>query len=379
MSGASTKSAGQSSREVRSLANLSETASTSRVLNLARINLLSGTLEEYSRNPFFKDAQLNRAIIIKHTLRVNERDLFTKPKRTATKLILPFDVSDLRLGARSIFINQVGFDGFCRNFFNYSLSSTAQDIETLKLLDTIPSLDPFLVREHLNRQKIRPAACYFKIAQNDVQAMIGFANSEIEKLVRNAFGDAMSSGTVKLTDKILSNELDKELSPLKLTLRMSDEEFSDGLFSWRGFLYFKWRYLKLQDEMRAVLGGIANYQPVGSSDDGIRDYLRTARPRIARKIVNAVSDVGQTLSIYDQAYHALIDAGNPGPFRRFLLDGPNLFYDLGESIGILGHVSSFWGYRIGLGKQQKTSRLSPMEYVDMLMDFEESMSRTDEN
>lgn len=377
--GAMAKSAVQSSREVRSLANLSETASTSRVLNLARINVLSGNLEEYTRQPFFKDAQLNRAIIIKHTLRANERDLFSKPKRTATKLILPFDVSDLRLGARSIFINQVGFDSFCRNYFNYSLSSTALDIETLKLLDTIPSLDPFLVREHLNRQKIRPAACYFKIAQNDVQAMIGFANSEIEKLVRNAFGDAMSSGTVKLTDKILSNELDKELSPLKLTLRMSDEEFSDGLFSWRGFLYFKWRYLKLQDEMRAVLGGIANYQPVGSSDDGIRDYLRQARPRIARKIVNAVSDVGQTLAIYDQAYHALIDVGNPGPFRRFLLDGPSLFYDLGESIGILGHISSFWGYRIGLGKQQKSQRLSPMEYVDMLMDFEESMSRSDEN
>src|SRR5690606_32253088 len=130
------------------------------------------------------------------------------------------------------------------------------------------------------------------------------------------------------------------------TLRMSDEEFSDGIFSWRGFLYFKWRYLELQEDMRKVLEGLASYMPIGPMDESVRNYLRDARPRLARRIVTAIGNVGQTLSIYDQAYHALVEGENPGPFRRFLLDGPGLFFELGESIGILGHIGSFWAYRM---------------------------------
>jgi hypothetical protein len=63
---------------------------------------------------------------------------------------------------------------------------------------------------------------------------------------------------------------------------------------------------------------------------------------------------------------------NPGPFRRFLLDGPSLFFELGESIGILSHIASFWSYR--MGQSMMTQRLTPFEYGDILMDFEESLS-----
>ncbi len=203
--------------------------------------------------------------------------------------------------------------------------------------------------------------------------MIGFANEEIERLVRTAFSNALSGGAaIKLAGKILANELDKELWPLKSTLRMSDDEFSDGIFSWRGFLYFKWRYIELQEEMRKVLDGLATYQPIGKCDDAMRDFLKDARPRLARSILSAISSVGRTLSIYDQAYHALVEGENPGPFRRFLIDGPNLFFELGEHIGILSHIGSFWAYR--MGQRMITQRLSPEEYADVLLDFEDSLS-----
>ncbi|MEI9904888.1 MAG: hypothetical protein WDN06_13670 [Asticcacaulis sp.] len=183
----------------------------------------------------------------------------------------------------------------------------------------------------------------------------------------------MSGGaSVKLAGKILANELDKELWPLKKTLRMSDEEFSDGIFSWRGFLYFKWRHLELQDDMRKVLEGLATYQPIGAADDGLRDYLKEVRPRLARKIVNAIANVGRTLNVYDQAYHALVEGENAGPFRRFLLDGPSLFFELGENIGILSHIGSFWSYR--MGQAMMSQRLTPLEYADILMDFEDSLT-----
>jgi hypothetical protein len=365
--------ANATNRDVRNLANLGETASTSRVLNLSQIYLSSSKEKDYQLKPFFRDSQMNKAILVKHTLRANERDLFARSRRTATKVILPFDPLDLKLGGRSILVNQMGFDSFCRNYFNTDDISGNHDVQVLRLLDSSPSLDPFLVREHLGRNGYRPGACYLKISPFDVQRMIGFANEEIERLVATAFGDAASGGaSVKLAGKILANELDKELWPLKKTLRMTDEEFSDGIFSWRGFLYFKWRHLELQDEMRRVLEGLASYQPIGASDENLREYLKESRPRLARSIVNAISNVGRTLNVYDQAYHALVEGENPGPFRRFLLDGPGLFYELGENIGILSHIGSFWGYR--MSQQMMNQRLTPGEYADILMDFEDSLN-----
>lgn len=362
-----------SSRDVRNLANLGETASTSRVLNLAQIYLSSSKEKEYQLKPFFRDSQLNKCLIVKHTLRANERDLFGRNKRTATKIILPFDPLDLKLGGRSMFVSQTGFDSFCRAYFNVDDVQSNNDVQLLRLLDALPSLDPFLVREHLSRHGYRPGACYLKISPFDVQRMIGFANAEIERLVLTAFGKHLIGGAgLKLAGKILSNELDKELWPLKTTLRMSDEEFSDGIFSWRGFLYFKWRHTELQDEMRKVLEGLASYQPAGQADETLREYLREVRPRLARRIVSAIANVGRTLNIYDQAYHALIDGQDPGPFRRFLLDGPKLFFELGESIGILSHIGSFWSYR--MNTVLHSHRLTPLEYSDILMDFEESLA-----
>jgi len=249
-----------------------------------------------------------------------------------------------------------------------------RDVDILRVLDGLPSLDPFLVREHLSRHGYRPGACYLKISPFDVQRMIGFANAEIERLVITAFGkDLIGDAGLKLAGKILANELDKELWPLRTTLRMSDAEFSDGIFSWRGFLYFKWRHSSLQEEMRKVLEGLANYQPSGKADEGMRDFLREVRPRLARRILGAATNVGRTLAIYDQAYRALVDGSNPGPFRRFLLDGPNLFFELGESIGILSHIGSFWAYRLGGGAAGE-HRLTLAEYADILIDFDESLA-----
>jgi hypothetical protein len=361
-----------SNRDVRSLANLGETASTSRVLNLSAVHVNSAREKDYQLKPFFRDSQMNKCILVKHTLRANERELFARHRRTATKIILPFDATDLKLGGRSILVNQIGFDAFCRAYFSDDINANT-DVQILRLLDQLPSVDPFLVREHLSRHGFRPGACYLKISSHDIQRMIGFANEEIERLVRTAFSGSLSGGSaVKLAGKILANELDTELWPLKSTLRMSDDEFSDGIFSWRGFLYFKWRHIELQDEMRRVLDGLSTYQPIGACDDGTRDYLKEVRPRLARRIVNAVASVGRTLNVYDQAYHALVHGENPGPFRRFLLDGPSLFFELGESIGILSHIASFWTYR--MGQQMMTQRLTPFEYGDILMDFEDSLS-----
>ena len=156
-------------RDVRNLANLSQTASTSRVLNLAFVYLHCAHERDYYAKPFFRDSQMNKAILIKHTLRPHERDLFVRQRRTVTKVVLPFDPNDLRLGGQSVLVGQNGFDVFCRAHFHTDDAGGHPDVRLLRLLDALPSLDPFLVREHLSRNGYRPAACYLKISPHDVQ------------------------------------------------------------------------------------------------------------------------------------------------------------------------------------------------------------------
>jgi hypothetical protein len=295
-------------------------------------------------------------------------------KRTATKIIMPFDPLDLRIGGQSIFIDQPGFDRFIAQLFEQTQAQDHADVQVLRALDAIPSLDPFLVREHLGRMGVRPATCYLKISASDLQQMIGFANGEIEKLVVTAFGGASATGTLKLAGKILSNEIDAELAPLRDTLKMSPEDFSNGIFSWRGFLYFKWRHDELQEQLHEVLKGLASYKPLSTLNPEVKRYLEAVRPRLMRHIVSAIASLGDILVIYDEAYAALVHGKDPTPFRQFLLNGPKLFFQLGETTGVLSHIASFWRYR--MGTKRGVPKLPAEDYADILMDFEEGLMCT---
>jgi len=355
-------------RDVRNLANLGETAATSRVLNLARIFAAYGRAPGYADRPFFRNSQLNKALLIKHTLRAGEHDLFAGSRRTATKILLPFDATDLRLGGRSIFINQTGYAAFTRSWFNSEDPAGNSDLQILQHLDDIPSLDPFLMREHLARFGFRPDPCYLQISPHDLGAMAGFANAEIERLVRSAFGGGMKTAAARLTAKILANDLDNDLDPLRRTFRMSDDDFDEGMFSWRGFLYFKWRQGQLQADIKRVVDGLYDYRTIGPVDETIRAHLAEARPRLAKKLISSVVATRKLLAVYDEAYQALTRDADPAPFRRFLLDGPKRFFELGESIGVLGHIGAFWNYRMNA-----RAGLTAPELVDILTDFEDSL------
>ncbi len=362
--------AAKSKRDFRNLANITETASTSRILNLAYVHGHCANEPDYASKPFFRNPKLNKAILIKHTLRPNELELFTSERRSATKVIMAFDPGDLRLGGEALFVNQVGFDALARSMLDMH-GDGQKDVETLRLLDSLPSLDPFILREALARKGIAPAPCYLRISSSDISSMIAFANNEIERLINIAYADGQKQASMRFTGKILSDSLDKELEPLKATLRLSNDQFADGIFSWRGFLYFKWRHLDLSTELRNVIDGLAKYQPMGVVDAPVKEYLNQVRPRLAKRILTALSNVGRILHYYDESYAALIDGHDPGPFRKFLIEGPKMFYELGEHVGILTHISSFWAYRI-TGAAGR--RLSPVDYADTLLDFDESLA-----
>ena len=60
---------------------------------------------------------------------------------------------------------------------------------------------------------------------------------------------------------MLSNQIDEKLEPLRLTLGLTGNDFREGVFSWRGFLYYKWSMGKFWPDVMGVLREINAVTP----------------------------------------------------------------------------------------------------------------------
>ncbi len=334
-------------RTVRSLEHLQNSASTARVLNLHTVARQKGDDPDYLEKPVFRSTALNTSIIVKHRLRGNETDYFSVPRRSATKILIPIQQNDLKLGARYVFIGQRGFAESLFETCGVELDPEGPDRRTLRILDDTPSLDPFLLREQLRRNGLEPARCYFEISPADTQRMFNFAQAEIESLVRMSVGNADSDGahSAKLTQKILANSADADLEPLRLTLQLDRQQYQEGIFCWKAFLYYKWQLADLLPRVSVVLQQIETVKPRGPQTDEIKAYLASARENIRKALIKSCRRVKDTLGVYDAAYHSLIAKADPREFRDFLLKAPSLFTDLGERLGAVEHIISFWRFR----------------------------------
>jgi hypothetical protein len=369
-----------SDRSVRNLVHLQASASTARVLNLLSVWKRHGETEEWAQAPMFRNPSLNKCWVIKHRLRRNEIDLFRTRRQVATKVLMPIESTDLKLGGRYVFVDQVDFERSLKDTFGTGFDD--RDMETLRLLDKLPSLDPFLLREQLKRHGVEPARCYFEVADADLQRMFAFVESEIRPLVSMSLGsesDANSNvsntATSNLVAKILSNTGGPEMEPLRMTLRLGPDEYDEGVFCWKGFLYYKWAVTDIMKDVAAVANAIATVKPIGAMDSEAKAYIERGRRVLRHQILKTCESVIDTLKIYDNAYANLTKNGRPTAFRDFLLDAPRLFTRVGDLVGAVQHILSFWRFRFG----PRAAPVSVEELIDIMMDFESSLApREDE-
>jgi hypothetical protein len=335
---------------VRSLSGL-EGASSNRVLNLIAIADANADNDKHKSQPLFSSRVLNRSLILKHRLRADETDFFSNRRALATKIIIPFERSDLKFGGHSFFVGQKGFQDLLQDVGNYrDVLDMKRDQEVLKLIDSLPSLDPFLLREHLRCNDIHPDSCYFAISGADQQRMHDYAAQEISRLTALASGAGRHrAATSRMVAALLSNEVNEKLEPLRATLCMVPEEFTEGVFSWRGFIYYKWALEDYWPNLLRALRGIKEIAPIGKVTAEERAIIDSSRQIILLGARTNSMEIRRIITAYDRAYSQMIDRQDPKLFRDFLLGAPALFLDIGDRMGAISHITSFWNYRFPEG------------------------------
>lgn len=358
-------------RTIRRLNALAESGSSARVLNLPWAHSIHQP--EALEPPLFKNKLLNRSIILKHRVRAHEFEEAPEHRSVVTKIIIPIDATDLRRGAHWFFYGRRDMDSALPEMLGPGVEKGSQDRLILDLLDQLPSLDPFLLREQLKLHGIAPGEGYFGVTEADVKRMYAFVESELMTLVKMGGGKAGKSESERLARKLLSQD-NEQLILLKDTLRLSDREYDDGMFAWRGFLYYKWVIKDISDQAPKIIDSITTIRPRGSIPADMEAYISQARVRLSGTIKHLLSSVCDTISLYNDAYRELTERQNPSSFRKFLLSAPYLFVQLGHQLGALQHILSFWQYRFGSGPRMRA--ISAEDLVDILQDFEESLAST---
>ena len=361
-------------RSIRRLTHLQSTAATCRVLNLVKIAQLFGHEDEYRARPLFRNRFLNQAIILKHRLRGTEIDLFDSHRTVATKIILPIDRGDLNAGGQYVFIGQRNQTAALAQFLGESAADNLLDQRTLNVLDGLPSFDPFLLREQLRRKGLTPAQCYFTISPADTRRMMGYVQTELGGLSGLLSGDKerFQHSAASLAAKLMSNESTEDMAPLRLSMRMSKDEFAEGLFAWKGLLYYKWVLHEMEAQLPEVARELQTIQPFDSSPSEGKAQLNRSRRRLLTAVNQARLAAVKIIRIYDYAFAGLSTHSQPLLFRDFLVRAPDLFMELGECLGVLSHIISFWRFRF---KSDIPPSISFAELSDIMLDFESGLGQ----
>ena len=337
-------------RTVRDLGLIEKSASTSRVLNLLAVSNASRNEPAYSEHPFFTSPRLNESLILKHRIRADEAGLLPKEKTTGMKVILPFERTDLKIGGRSFLVEQKGWRDVV-NDISGAYRNPERDILVLLALNELPSLDPFLVREQLKRRGVEIAPCYFMISEGDLAKMHSFVGKQIEILLdisqRNRVDG--SSWSNRMIRSLLDPTPGDSIQPIRLALRLDPEDFDEGIFAWKGFLYYQWVLSDLRPQLGPFLREILAMKTHGFRDKDMSLALDRSRRRLVDRVNTVLEEVVGAIRVYEAAFNDLTRNGKPLAFSNFLRRTPEMFILLGERIGALAHVASYWRFRFPEG------------------------------
>jgi hypothetical protein len=364
-----------------SLRRIVRGGATPRILDLWSIRRRYGETLEIAAKPFFRNARLNAAFVLKHTVRPHDKPYLLTENPVATKLIIPVSIEDLSMGGHSFFVEEKGFERRLKAFLGVGALNRHydEDLARVKELAAMPSFDPFLLADRYSGGARPVARFYFNISADEQDAMLGNVTRQILGIVGLAFGDEDIRPEDDRVRKFARQLLDGEdsgqkLAGLRETLGMSEAEYEDGIFGWKGILYYRWRARDVRDDLRRFVIELNDTVVRGATpeESGDVNEIRKAILATARERWQALTAV---MEDYDREYDRFCKGGDATALRAFLLKAPAHFGQLGADLSAVSHVTSFWAY---WWRDRDKGSLSATDALEIFPSFLRSLMRAGE-
>jgi len=296
---------------------------------------------------FFRNKPLNAVVLIKDAVPASERR--GGGRQTGTKLYFPFNELDIYEGGRSIFIHDSNLRRAITDKFGEGTVSDEErneDMRILSVLDKLPSLDPFLMKDVFHREGIAINDAYFEVSPEAWNEIEAFILQRFEHLVKAAFPDALPSDDRgrRLIEKMWEASDLAALKPMVEAFRLPQGEALEIFSAWKGIIFYSFQYERLNGQFIALFKWLKEIKvPFGVKTPAEREeflgLLELVKSQLRSEWQMIESILREYQDGYDKAFKHKVSLTE---FLAFLRKSNKAYWILGNSLGKAGQANYCW-------------------------------------
>jgi hypothetical protein len=347
-------------------------AGSSRVFNC---NDVARKLErrDGEENPYlFKTPAMHHLVLVKEALRYDDP---RHPKGVAigSKLYVPYNHDEIYEGGRSIFFHspnllQVFHEQFGVERTASSSASLDHDMKIFRILDELPSLDGFLMRDALELEGVEANEAYFDVLPEERTAIQEFIRSKMEPLVQAAYGGKKppTNKVTQLIDAMWEAKDLAALDPLVLAFRFPKDEALAIFGAWKGINFYSFQYHQGRQRREALAQWLKEHaMPKNLVPRDVLQVLEPIRRATIERLRGHWVDADNTLKQYDKLYGEFVASSNPDGFITFLRGAKAIYWQLGDSLSKIDHAINCWN----IWTKGAPGRRLPFEQLEAMLEL----------
>ncbi|MFT3810381.1 MAG: hypothetical protein QM698_10720 [Micropepsaceae bacterium] len=345
-------------RDAQQMEKLAATPSNWRILNLNRATRMLRQVHGNDVGTFFRNKRLATSIIIKHTLRDHERQMFEDAPIVATKVLVPLDENSLATGAVSFFVGERAYPSIMRQSFGVNTlggaSGADKDALILAKLNETPSLELFLLRELLGSDEFAIPKDYFQVSLIEDSAIKSYITRELTPLIRIAIESANAAKVNRFVDSIFGAEIGSQAADFFQSLGLAQNRWSTVVFAWKAALFYETQFASTQRRFEAMLEDLKTLKTYGHNELYPRSFVESHLSNLKAFAERAFQQSLDSALAFNSARRAsIIESGRINELKTYLEELPEAVNGFGGFAALIDHVLSYWTYRTrGLDHQR---------------------------
>ncbi len=269
---------------------------------------------------------------------VFEEGLLSKDRPVETAIFLPSDCLHPEQGGYAVYLRQKNAEYLLQRHFGLKRCSNwtagGSDFEKLAILDSIPSLDPFLVKTTFDGHKLRLDQACIPLSHSIEQRIKIRISEKVRPIVERAVGvhlNKRAGSEKKFVDAIWDPNLPEArlfIEAFKIDPRQGPVIFS----AWKGLAFYEQQFAEHAPRIGHFLKWIKSDLSVPydiRQNKPFKEQQDMFKSLVGRKLINMINNMRKIFVDFNTAYESFIKKSDPLPFRSYLLSADKRYWVLG--------------------------------------------------